>query len=561
MPRPATVDPTAPVAPRPIAAKVTGLFVVWLVLGLGIGLRFANLAGKPVWIDEAFSLFHVSGFSDAVARRQFLATPPVTVADLLQYQGPHPQNTLWGTIDNIANTAPELPPLYFILLNLWMTVFGQSVMAIRSLSAVLGLFCFPALYWLCWELFGLPIVGWYAMALLAVSPFNFIMAQEARPYTLWTACFLVASAALRRAQRTQTQGDWRIYTIAMMMAFYTHLFSLLIWLVYMVYVGWSERWRWTLTVRKYLRSSVVTVLAFVPWIWLGFIDPGDPNHKAFVRPYSAPIELIKGLTRGIALFFVDFNLNEKSPKIQFFLYMGLIGLVLGLVGLSLRYLLRRSPPSARQFIGMMAFLPIGLFLVTDLLMGASRTTITRYFIPSGMAIQIAIAFMIASKQTLRFQASELWPRWQKRFAALLLAGLLSCGWFILSPTWWSKDRAQGTLCIAQITDRLVNPLLVTDAFYVRAMGLGHNLKPTVRFQFLPDQAVYAPKLPIATDPVYLYLPSPPFHKAMADRYQLQSVCPNNALWQVAAVKSAATLKPVTAKPLKSLRPRPHSGDH
>jgi uncharacterized membrane protein len=524
--------------------KIRGLDLlwVWCILGLGIGLRFINLTGKPVWIDEAFSLFHVSGFQESLVRSQLIETKPFTVAELMQYQFPNPQHSLMGTIDNIAKTAPELPPLYFILLNLWMTVFGKTVLAIRSLSAVISLFCFPTLYWLCWELFQLPIVGWYAMALYGVSPFNLLMAQEARPYSLWTLCFLVASAALLRAQRSKLMRDWGIYTIALLMAFYTHLFSLLLWLVYTAYIGVSERFRWTKTLRQYSLSNVLLGLGFLPWIWYGFILPGDPNHQPFSVPHPSILSMVKGLYRGIGLFFVDFNLNQSSPKGLFVIYLGVMGLILLLVGYSIWYLIGRSSRRTNAFLIITITLPILFLSITDVLLGASRTTMTRYFIPGGIAMAIVVAYTIASKQTFRFQSLQLWHHWTKRFNALLLVGLLSCTGFLLSPNWWHKDLTQENACILNQVDRLTDPLLVTDAYYVRAMALGHQLNPNVRFLFMPNQSTQAPQLalgrqlalsslpnnptsnPAIAAPTFLYLPTDNFLKAMQQRYQLQPVC-------------------------------------
>jgi uncharacterized membrane protein len=521
--------------------KLSGLFFVWLVLGVGMGLRFANLLGKPVWIDEAFSLFHVSGFSEEKVTPRLVEMSPVSVQELLQYQGLSLKNSIWGTIDNIANNAPELPPLYFLLLRCWMTIFGNTVAAARSLSSIFSLWTFPAMYWLCWELFATPLIAWYAMALLAVSPFQLLMAQEIRPYSLWTVCFLVASAALLRSQRTQEKRAWLVYTIAMIAAMYTHLFSVLIWVVHTVYLLVTER-RWTKTLRNYLGAGGAIVLAFLPWIYLGFIDPNSPNYKPFTDSYGSVITLVKGLARGIALFFVDFNLNEQSPKPLLVTYLGVMAMTIALVGYCFWYLCRRAPGRAKWFLGLMVVLPIGLFLASDLLTNANRTSITRYFTPCGIAMEIAIAYTIAAKRTLRFQSADLWTRWQKRAGAILLAGLLSCGWFVAAPHWWHKDRTQEDVCIVLQTSHLAHPLFVTDAYFVRAIALGLNqLRPQVRFQFLPFDAVSAPKLDFQKEPTFLYRPTPKFEQAMTDRYQLKPTC-GKALSQITGWKSSDQAK-------------------
>jgi hypothetical protein len=139
--------------------------------------------------------------------------------------------------------------------------------------------------------------------------------------------------------------------------------------------------------------------------------------------------------------------------------------------------------------------------------------------------------MIASKQTFRFQSSQLWSRWQNRLMALFLVGSISCTGFLLSPTWWSKDKTEADRCIAQMTSRLDRPVLVTDAYYVRALALSHKLNPSVRFQFLPEKAVAAPSLPFATEPTFLYMPSRSLQRLMVERYNLKTACVPH-LWRV-----------------------------
>ncbi|MEG4330199.1 hypothetical protein Q5688_33505, partial [Microcoleus sp. herbarium5] len=63
---------------------------------------------------------------------------------------------------------------------------------------------------------------------LAVSPLHVLYAQEARPYSLWSALILLSCASLLRALRLQNKLSWSIYAVANIMGFYTHFFSLLV---------------------------------------------------------------------------------------------------------------------------------------------------------------------------------------------------------------------------------------------------------------------------------------------------------------------------------------------
>ena len=40
------------------------------------------------------------------------------------------------------------------------------------------------MYWLCLELFESSVTAWLAVAIIAISPFQIVYAQEARPYSL-----------------------------------------------------------------------------------------------------------------------------------------------------------------------------------------------------------------------------------------------------------------------------------------------------------------------------------------------------------------------------------------
>jgi uncharacterized membrane protein len=514
---------------------------MWLILGIGISLRFANLAGKPIWIDEAFTLMHVSGYSNQDALRNLVSGMPIAVKTLLEYQMPHSTHSIWRTIINIADTAPELPPLYFVLLNFWMNLFGNSIWVLRSLGALLGLAIFPALYFLCLELFQLPIVAWYAITILSVSPFNLLIAQEARPYSLFSVFLLASSVFLLRAQRLQHWRAWAGWIVTTLLGLYTHLFMIVPWAVMTLYLVISERWRWGKTLRQYLIACAVVVIGFSPWLWMGFIDPSDPlNARELVQPYASLLDLVKGFIRSVSLFFIDWNLNERSPRLPFLVYMGLIGLVFMLLGYGLRYLWRYAPHRPKWFLALMIIVPLGGFLLMDLVLHSTRIKFTRYFITTGMALQIMTAYLIAAKQTQQFRSEQLWPIWQKRFLGLLMLSLLSCGVFLQSPTWWSKDRTQTNACISQAVQGKPAPIIVTDTPYARVLAIAHHLNPAVQFQLFPVGTTTPPTGALA--PTFAYMPTANFLQALKTQYEVQPLC-ENTLWRLKIQRPAVPTVP------------------
>ncbi len=96
------------------------------------------------------------------------------------------------------------PPLYYMLLHLWMRAFGDSVDATHSLSLLFGLLTIPAGGWGAWRLFGRR-AGVMAAILFAFNAWLTSYAQETRMYELmglWgvlaTTFFLLGFVERRR---------------------------------------------------------------------------------------------------------------------------------------------------------------------------------------------------------------------------------------------------------------------------------------------------------------------------------------------------------------------------
>ncbi|HEY9709495.1 MAG TPA: glycosyltransferase family 39 protein, partial [Oculatellaceae cyanobacterium] len=153
--------------------------LIVVVLILGVFFRLANLDLKVYWEDEAFTSLRISGYTEAELIQQVFNGHEIGVADLQKYQHPNPEKGVIDTIKGLAVEEPQHTPLYFLMVRLWVQWFGNSVLITRSLSALLSLLVFPCLYWLCRELFESPLTAWIAMAMMAISPFHVVYAQEA----------------------------------------------------------------------------------------------------------------------------------------------------------------------------------------------------------------------------------------------------------------------------------------------------------------------------------------------------------------------------------------------
>jgi mannosyltransferase len=136
--------------------------LLWLalVVVLGASLRFYDLAGESLWMDEAFTW-------------------------LWAHQG---HQDLWGA----AGRWETNPPLYYSVEKVWSGLFGDSEAGLRSFSAVVGTLTIPVVF-LIGRLIGGAGAGLIAALLLATSPAQIQYSQEARAYAL---LMLAATAAV-----------------------------------------------------------------------------------------------------------------------------------------------------------------------------------------------------------------------------------------------------------------------------------------------------------------------------------------------------------------------------
>ncbi|MEH1893595.1 MAG: glycosyltransferase family 39 protein [Nostoc sp.] len=145
-------------------------FLIILLLAMGVLFRFFNLDGKVYWHDETYTSLRISGYTITEVKQQIFNNRVIAGESFAQFQGANQQKNLNDTIMTLAKEDSHHPPLYYIIARLWMEIFGNSVTTIRSLSVFISLLVFPCVYWLCRELFNVPLsVSSVAIALMAIS--------------------------------------------------------------------------------------------------------------------------------------------------------------------------------------------------------------------------------------------------------------------------------------------------------------------------------------------------------------------------------------------------------
>lgn len=150
--------PAGRVAAPALVRGAVAVAVVLLTAG-SLALRVGALHGG-FWVDE--------GLSVGIASHPFGEIPALLTQD--------------GS-----------PPLYYVILHGWMSLFGRSEIRTHELSLLFAILTVPAAWWAGASLFGRR-VGLTAAVLAATSPFLTAYAHETRMYSLLALLSLLASA-------------------------------------------------------------------------------------------------------------------------------------------------------------------------------------------------------------------------------------------------------------------------------------------------------------------------------------------------------------------------------
>ena len=498
-------------------------YLIIIVLVLGIFFRLTNLERKFYWYDETFTSLRVSGYLESELLRHLANAKAISVEDFQKYQHPNLEKGLVDTVKSLAVEDAQHPPFYYAIAKFWMQVFGSSITAMRSLPALLSLLAFPCIYWLCLELFESTSIAWVAVALIAVSPFHVLYAQEAREYSLWTVTTLLSSAALLRAMRLKTRISWGIYSLTLIINLYTFLFSILLFIGHTIYVATIEKFRLNKTLRDYILASFLGLLGFLPWILIVITNLSKINRAtAWLATETPKRDLLRKWLINHVRIFLDLNytlsggLKNLLPTAISLLFISAV------IVYSLYLLCRKTSEQVWLFI----FILIGVtelaLIVPDLFFGGIRANIPRYFIPSYLGIQLAVAYLLGTKLTS--VSVNIWKQklWQLVTIALVSCGVLSCVISSQAELWWNKANNADLPGIARIINQSTRPLLIANADIGDLLSLSYLLNPTKQPQIktpcyynCPKNSQwrvkpYIPKIPESSKDVFLFNPRPSY---------------------------------------------------
>ncbi|MGH8983470.1 MAG: glycosyltransferase family 39 protein [Acidimicrobiia bacterium] len=222
------VGPTRPLGNRWLTAGVV------VTVAVGIALRFATRS--DLWLDEALTV-------------NIAKLPLGDLEEALRHDG--------------------APPLYYVLLHLWMEVFGTGDLAVRAISGVCAVAALPVA-WCVGRRVGGPLVAGAFVLVLASSPYAIRFATENRPYSLQILLVLVGWLLLLRALEQPSLARLAPLAAVVGLLLYTQYWSMYLLAVVGICLLWWAVKAPTAPQRHAARSAVVAMVAggvtFLPWM-------------------------------------------------------------------------------------------------------------------------------------------------------------------------------------------------------------------------------------------------------------------------------------------------------
>ena len=190
--------------------------------------------GQSVWFDEGYSII--------------LAKQPI--GELIALTG-----------------VDAHPPLYYLLLKMWGTIFGWSEFALRSLSAIFVSLSVGGMFLIVRKLFTAR-VAMVTLPFLVLAPFVLRYGYEIRMYALVIFIGVLATLVLLYASERKRTRLWIVYAILVALGMLTLYMSVVIWLAHAVwlFVNWKDRsWR-TLFKQPWVLAFIGAAALFAAYI-------------------------------------------------------------------------------------------------------------------------------------------------------------------------------------------------------------------------------------------------------------------------------------------------------
>lgn len=317
-----------------------------VILLIAFGLRLLALNARPMWYDEAFAVL--------LAEKDYAAIASGTAAD-------------------------TMPPLYYLLVHLWIPLVGETPFALRMSSVALSMLIVALVFAIATRGLGAR-VGIVAAFFTALAPFQIYHAQELRMYTTFAlAVLLYVYAVMRLATRARYARC--LIALATALVLYSHNLAFLTLGAANVYFLWRRDGHAQF---KLMVAQIGGALLFLPWLLL------VPTQIAKIQ--RAFWTQLPGLADVLQMLVV-FTTHLPLPPFEFALALFITLAIFVIAALELGRAFRRGAPPMLGFVLAFALVPPVLMFTLSYWM--RPVFVPRGVIASSLAYYILLAYLVA----------------------------------------------------------------------------------------------------------------------------------------------------------------------
>jgi uncharacterized membrane protein len=468
---------------------------VILILGilLGIFFRFYNLDRKIYWHDEVYTIFRSGGYDRAEIDWELFNGEIKSTNDLKKYLSIKPESSIFDTLHSLKTEDPQHPPLYFIVNRYWMSLFGSSILANRSLAVLISLVSLPLIYLLVSELFktdenisnlriDIDFLALMSTTLLALSPVDILFAQTARQYSALTLSVICSAYFLVRALKDNKLSRWFYFSISIACSLYIHPFFALSLFALGCFIVLYRRD----SLFSFILFGVLGLFLYLPWIIVLMTNV----RRALATTNWATIDvgfdyLVKLWTLSFTSLFFDLDVGFNNVLTYVMRLPFLI-----LIFWSVFLLLKDNHKATSGILLTSGLIPFLILVSADLILGGKRSAVTRYLISCFPFIQIIVAYGIIRIFSIKKTIGII------MLSFIFVASLSSIVVSSQAKTWWNKDLSYNNASIIQTINQSKRPIVVSDIgdYYTNTgdlIAMSAEFKTDVRFVFIPENYTVA----------------------------------------------------------------------
>jgi uncharacterized membrane protein len=263
----------------------TASFLLIIIVSFGFILRVTNLDKHGIFLDEKATLLISQGMAmEGNSQKNCFYTPNKTTFTPKEFWLP---KTIDDFYDSIRRSDIGNSPFYYLLLHIWIKLFGMSDFSVRFMSVLFSCATIILLFIFIKEHFKnlkLAILGAF---LMAIEPFFIAMSQQIRNYSMTFFLTLLTTHIFLKIVKNEEvgikkNGQYILYGLLAGLCLLSHFLTSIVFLAHGLYV--------LIFVRKirpwYLLPLSLSIAGLMFGYWILF---GGGNYSFQTLNYQAKL--------------------------------------------------------------------------------------------------------------------------------------------------------------------------------------------------------------------------------------------------------------------------------